>query len=154
MIQIDRKLWIGDSKSPSQCLKVNTECVLNVAQDLPILISWPIVEYAQVGLIDGPGNPIGLYHAAILTLMSLQKKGVTLVCCHDGGRSLAIGIMYLNLIYPSGTSSSYTNGCGWDGWINILSKRIKEELPKVHEIHKEIFDKIQWRFLSSIIGMD
>ena len=154
MIKVDDKLWIGGSSTKLDDLSdEGIKSVLNVAQDLQGKVGWPDIEYMQIGLIDGPGNKLAIYHSAVMALATLQSKSNTLVFCHDGGRSLAICIMYLNLIHPSGTASTYIGGCGWDGWMRILEERCKG-LPKVHQAHKAVFDKMNWRFLSEVIGKD
>lgn len=146
MTKLTENIWIGCSADEWHVKSHldKTDAVLNVAHDLQPTRGWlDGVEYMHVGLIDGPGNSTAAYCAAVLALVSLIKKGKrVLVCCHDGGRSLAVSIMYLHL----------TNGRGWDGWLTLLRERIDGELPVSHEAHKAAFDKMNWRLLTSVQG--
>jgi len=94
----------------------------------------------QVGLIDGPGNPIAAYHAAVLALATLIKRGRALVYCHTGGRSLAVAVMYLNC------SAHWRK---WEDWMQLLNERIEVDLPVPHDAHRAAFDKINWDNLAA-----
>jgi hypothetical protein len=143
MIKLTDNLWIGDSADEVYADLVDIGAVLNVAQDLQGTRGWMDgVEYMQVGLIDGPGNVPAAYHAAVLALAALLKRNRTLVCCHTGGRALAVSLMWLHL----------TSGRGWDSWLAILCERVEGELPIPHEAHKEAFNRMNWRLLSSVLG--
>ena len=146
MIKVAENVWIGNSHDESQsnlqALKITG--VLNVAQDLHSTRGWLHgIEYCQVGLIDGPGNLLSAYCAAALALDVLARRRPTLVCCHSAGRSLAVAIMYLNLV-------TYR---GWDEWLEILHERIDCPLPQVHSAHKEAFGKINWKSLGKDMGI-
>ena len=139
-------LWIGDSGDESHAdlgfWKVRA--ILNVAQDMPPTRGWPDVEYSHVGLIDGPGNSLAAYHAAVLVLEALLKRGRTLVCCHTGGRALAVALMHLHL----------TGGRGWDERLALLRERADRDLLDPHEAHKTAFNKMNWRLLASATGIE
>lgn len=147
MIKLDDGLWIGAAVGPEygNLKALGIGAILNSAQDLQSIIGWENgVEYMQVGLIDGPGNPTGLYYAAVLALDTLLKRHKNvLVCCHEGGRSLATAVMYLQ-------ATTFTHG--WDGWISILRERVDVDLPTPHPAHREAFDKMNWRLLKSALG--
>lgn len=100
-------------------------------------------EYMHVGLVDGPGNPLAAYHAAVLALAVLVRRGKynVLVCDHDGGRALAVVIMYL---YLMGAIPS------WDEAIERLRAKEKE-LPKVHDIHRKAFFQMDWGMLTRVL---
>lgn len=115
--------------------------VLNVAHDLRGKVGWPDVVYMQVGLIDGPGNTHAAYCAAALALHALQERGPTMVFCHNGGRSLAVVLMYLNLLSPH----------RWDDLLAILKERIDVKLPEVNEAHITAFNQIDWEKLIQAI---
>jgi hypothetical protein len=139
VIRLTDTIWIGDSAD--SILRVNA--VLNVAQDLRGAVGWPDVEYMQVGLIDGPGNPLTTYYAAVLALSTLVKRHRrTLVCCHTGGRSLAVAMMYLNT----------TAGHDWEGLLGLLRERVDVGLPVPHGAHKVAFGMIDWKLLARIGG--
>lgn len=145
MIQVDAGLWVGDSHDGDRADEsdVSFGAVLCVAQDLEGLVGWGLgIEYMQVGLIDGPGNVMAAYHAAVLALVVLMRRHeVVLVYCHTGGRALAVAIMYLCL----------TGWRGWGWWENALREN-NDDLPQVHEAHRAAFDKINWRLLNNAMG--
>ena len=120
------------------------DAILNVAHDLQATRGWMHgIEYAQIGLIDGPGNPLAAYCAAILALETLRKRhDQVLVCCHAGSRSFAVVLMYLNLISRN----------GWDGCLDILRERVDWTFPVPHPAHRAAFERLNWRWLDSIIG--
>lgn len=161
MIKINDNIWIGtsDNANWTDLDALGISAVLNVARDLKIKRNWGGVEYTQVGLLDGPGNRLSAYYAAILVLhclirdrIDLEKESKVMVFDHDGSRALVVVVMYLNLIYPSGTATSWIGGIGWDGWIRKLERRVAPDLlPRPHEVHKEVFDEIDWQLLSELI---
>lgn len=138
----DNGLWIGNSADGKNLGVLRVSAILNVAQDLRGTVGWPDVEYMQVGLIDGPGNPLCTYSAAVLALASLLGRRRTLVCCHSGGRSLAVCVMYLETL----------SRIGWDNRITLLQERVNIELPKPHLAHKAAFEAMNWRVLSKLAG--
>lgn len=143
MIRLTDNLWIGTSDDEKKVSHDRITAVLNVAHDMTGTHGWADgIEYMQVGLIDGPGNPIAAYHAAVFALVTLLKRHDTLACCHTGGRAMAVALMYLHL----------TGGRGWDGRIELLKERVEDELPVPHEAHKEAFHKMNWRLLTAALG--
>ena len=144
MTKLTSKLYIGDSADESHA-DLDTEdirSVLNVAQDLQPTRGWRSgVEYMQVGLIDGPGNPPSAYCAAVLALGTLLRHGRTLVVCHTGSRSLAVAVMYL----------ATTVKRSWGEWINLLRERVDADLPVVHQEHAVAMEKINWRLLADLL---
>lgn len=152
MIEMADGLWAGDSDDEQEVAKgdgvVAFDSVLCVAQDMDGHTRWSRgVEYAQVGLIDGPGNPLAAYHAAVLTLAVLLRRGTTLVCCHDGGRSLAVVITYLYLV---------GEGPSWDEAIERAAAKARTAepgtlLPVVHEAHKHAFYLMDWTMLERVL---
>lgn len=149
MIQLVKGIWIGDSadEAVADLSAPGITAILNVAQDLQCTRGWlHEVEYAQVGLIDGPGNEVGAYSAAVITLDYLTKRHKNvLVCCHTGGRALAVTIMYINMV----------SGCwrGWVDWIALLTERIDDTLPMVNNIHVIAFSKLNWDAMVKIAGV-
>ena len=144
MIQLGERLWIGDSDDErhADLDEVGVGAVLNVAQDLHGVRGWMNgVEYAQVGLIDGPGNPPSAYYAAVAALGTLVRRWRTLVVCHTGSRALAVALMYLN-VHPRR---------GWDDLLALVRERVDGELPVPHEAHRAAFDKLNWRVLVSAL---
>lgn len=156
MIQLTETIWIGNSEDE---MSVDVDDfgiggILNVAQDLHGTRGWGNgVEYMQVGLIDGPGNTIRLYCAVVLGLAALiERCKRVLVCCHDGGRSLAAALMYLNLVGgqwrpdPTGWSHWPT----WEERLGVICDTVSVDLPTVHKAHIEAFSKIPWGLLEVI----
>lgn len=138
MIRLSDRLWVGDSSVTAREVRTHKiKALLNVAQDLRGEMGWPDTEYMQVGLIDGPGNPIQVYCAAALSLWTLAKRHRTLVFCHTGGRSLAVAVMYMNV----------AAGHSWDGIMSLLAESVDTELPVPHEAHMAAFDKMDWQLL-------
>lgn len=159
MIRIDEKVWIGNSDDG--CLKLDSSggthdkisAVLNVAQDLKGRVYWPTVEYAQVGLIDGPGNEVVAYSAAIATLVTLTRRhdGV-LVYDHSGGRALAVVIMYLSLIEGKVAERiDFLRRRSWDELMVVVGARSNKKLPRPHPAHREAFYKIPFSALEIIL---
>lgn len=149
MIKLSDKVWIGNSLDGAgydfEFDKI--KAILNVAQDLQGLVGWPDgFEYAQVGLIDGPGNEMTAYCAAILCLKTLlQRHDSVLVYDHDGGRAMVVALMYLNLtggqLRPDPMAWSH-----WPTWSErvVLSCPRCAGLPMVHSAHVTAFNKMPW----------
>ncbi len=138
VLKITDRLWVGDSRDERTA---KMDAVLNVAKDLRPTRGWPVVEYYHVGLVDGPGNRLSTYCAAVMVLsaMSDDDKHV-LVCCHDGrSRSMAVAMMYLGMEWAA----------EWDGIVAQLSERF-DDLPEPHEAHKAAFDRINFGALKSL----
>lgn len=142
MIQLANRLWIGDSAVTGRDLMAEgVGAVLNVAQDLRGYVGWPDVEYMQVGLVDGPGNPLSSYYAAVLALGSLLKRHGALVFCHTGSRSVVVAAMYVNVGMC----------CTWDRMVTMLSEKVDEDLPTPHEAHIKAFGEMDWKQLRKIL---
>lgn len=99
MTQITDRLYIG-SKDDQPYSKFT--CVLNLAPDLYVLIHEKL-EYAQIGLIDGPGNHVGTIAAAVLVLRQLlDRHELVVLVCHGGtGRSGLVAALYLSVRYET-----------------------------------------------------
>lgn len=146
MIHLIDKVWIGTADlalDGRNMGPLGITALLNVANDLKGNVGWPVIEYAQVGLMDGPGNPLTSYIAAALTLDSLcRRHGNVLVCCHGGSRSMAVVIMYLNLHgFP-----------GWGAAYDLLRERVDIDLPVPHDAHIAAFNKIDWKSVQDIVN--
>lgn len=144
LIEVAKNIWVGDSQDEELIyIKPHlVECVLITAHDMESTSGYDDgVEYMQVGLVDGPGNLLATYHAAVLALVTLTRKGRVLVCDHDGGRSLAVVIMYLYLI---------GDGPSWDECVERLKAR-RGPLPFVHSIHKKAFSLMDWGMLHRVL---
>ena len=148
MIQVNDKLWIGNTIDEANLdfdVKGITG-ILMVAHDMQQLNRYRLtakseVEYMQVGLIDGPGNTMMAYHAAVLALAAIIKRRQVMVCCHGMERSIAVVAMYLRL----------TQGRGWDWWVGKLCGMLDNDAPTIHEEHKLAFYKLNWRLLNTVI---
>lgn len=126
--------------------------ILNVAQDLRSTCGWAEVRYYHCGLVDGPGNPLSAYAAAVLTLHTILERGSCLVCCHDGGRAVAVAMMYL--ILKRGKVSAHPTFLNhWTSWGKMweeLSDKLGMPIPTPHEAHREAFERLP---LSLIEGL-
>lgn len=145
MIRLTDSIYIGDSSDEeyADLDYAGISAILNVAHDMESTRGWHSeLEYMQVGLIDGPGNHLSAYYAVILSLVALcSRHNRVLVCCHSGGRSLAVSLMYLHLVSRR----------GWDGSLEILRERCEVELPIPHEAHRVAFDKLDWKLLIKLV---
>lgn len=145
MIRLNDHIWIGGSgdEKQSELHPSGISAILNVAQDLEATRGWSNeIEYMQVGLLDGPGNPAVSYCAAILALHTLlQRHRGILVCCHEGGRSLAIVLMYMHA----------TSGRDWDDCLALLAERVNVDLPVPNDIHRDALDKLPWKLLKGML---
>ncbi len=152
MIKITDNIWIGNSDDEKKVIdyrrRGSVDGVLIVAQDMEPTNGWDGgVEYMHVGLVDGPGNMLATYHAAVLALMSLARRGKVLVCCHDGGRSLAVAVMYL---YLTG------DGPSWDECIDRMADTHRNEfglvcVPTPHDAHSRAFSLMDWGMLARVL---
>lgn len=140
MIQVADRLWVGDSHDAQTA---DVDCILNVAKDLRCFRGWPTHEYAQVGLVDGPGNGLGQYIAAAFTLHAMMQIGKrVLVHCHEGkSRSMAVALMYLHLY----------NSRGWNSNLTAIRERVDTNVPDPHDAHRVAFDRIEWTLLQYAI---
>lgn len=147
MTKITDHIWTGDSKDAEHAdlCKHGIGAILNVAHDLQCKRGWHDgIEYAQCGLVDGPGTTMASYHAAVLKLVGLIRGGrKTLVVDHvNGGRALMVVLCYLNLT---------DRRLGWDGWLKVIGE--KRDLPEGMpcEAHKSAFNRMNWRLLASVL---
>ena len=139
-------IWIGSA--PEEQLGIRREydigAILNVAQDLSSTRGWEHgIEAMHVGLIDGPGNELCAYYAAILALHALLKRHNTMICCHGGWRSLAVVMMYM----------SVTTGHTWDELLSMLRERTDYDLAEPSAVHRDVFNKLDRYLLKKLIGV-
>ncbi len=153
MITIDDKVLVGDSDDGHLEDDRDISAILNVAHDLGGKLCWPDVEYAQVGLIDGPGNEVVAYTAALLTLVTLTRRhDLVLVYDHSGSRALAIGIMYLSLVGGKVAERvDFMRRRGWEEIIGEIIARSSESLPRLHKAHVEAFNKVPFGILEALL---
>ena len=144
MTRLTDNIWIGDATAKIGNVRaVKIGAILNVAQDLRGISGWPDVEYMQVGLVDGPGNPITAYYTSVLALVTLLKRhDQVMVFCHSGSRSMAVILMYLRA----------STGMEWDDCLSMLRERVDIDLSDPHPVHKDMFTKIDWKLLASMLG--
>lgn len=172
LIELTDKVSVGDGDAEKDAARNKTfDSILVVAHDMDPTGTWNKVNryshqwlheaglgnvvdlggvrYSHVGLIDGPGNRLAMYHAAVLALAALAARGRTLVCCHDGGRSIAVAIMYLYLM---------GEGPHWDeAVIRMVNSRplgSKFPLALPHEIHKKAFTLMDWGMLTRVLSSE
>lgn len=129
--------------------------VLNVARDMDATrLCEDEIETAQVGLIDGPGNEITAYCAAVLTLCDLLKRHNVLICCHTGNsRSVVVAMMYLCLTESKRPQYQTLMSC-WTTWDTMLTRvRIQAEDPNInpHPAHRDAYEKIPYGVLSAFL---
>ena len=142
VIQVTDDLWIGNNHDVEYESLVDVNSVLNVASDMIIRRPVGNITYAHCGIVDGPGNLLATYHAAILMLHTLvSSRGATLVVDHDGTtRSVVISIMYLHSL----------RRMGWDHWLGVIQSKCKDDIS-LHTSHRTAFNRINWRLLSTVI---
>lgn len=168
-------IWVGDSDAAflEGERAGGISAVLNTAADLPpplvaiddegryrIWERWQGVEYAQVNLLDGPGNTTADYCAAVLTLASLvERHAQVLVYDHGGGRGLAVALMYLGLARgrrPAGGSGSAASSphC-WEPWSPLreyVRGKWGGDWPEVHEAHAAAYDKLPFAIMETLLA--
>ncbi len=145
-------IWVGNSgdERRTNMKELGIGAILNVAQDLVHEHNWmDELEVMHIGIIDGPGNEPVLYCAAVLGLRALLRRHNVLVCCHDGGRSVAVIIMYFAACHISGWPGDWQ--AGWNEWLGNLQKRATQQLPIPHLAHKAAFDKMKRSILTNLI---
>ena len=145
MIRVADNLWIGTAPDEERGDLRNIDAILNVAQDLQGTRGWNCgIVYAQVGLVDGPGNPLEVYAAAVLALHALLRHHSVMVCCHGGSRSAAVVVMHANLVSEGRRT--------WDEVAAILNERIDNDvLPKSHAAHRAAYDRMPWDWLRGVV---
>jgi hypothetical protein len=160
VIQLTDNLWIGgsDSAYARALIARNIGAVLCVAQDLRGCVGWPEVEFAQVGLVDGPGNEVADYCAAILALVALVRRyDAVLVVDHDGGRALAVSLIYLNLTLGQYRAHplAWSHWMTWDERLTATRGQMPMHypgiLPEVHPAHREAFARIPFGVLEALL---
>lgn len=163
MIKITDKIWVGnsDDEQAGPLTDYNITAILNVANDLQATCGWnDKIHYAQVGLIDGLGNPTYLYCAAILTLCALLEEHKVLVCCHTGSRAVVIVLMYLHLTGYFGLEPNtptimfdlFSVKVSWERRLEQLYNISGTSIIKLHDAHGKVFNEIDWRLLAKIKG--
>lgn len=158
MILLSDKLSLGNSSDEENAHKITgVTAILNVAVDMPRVQDSEDIEYAHVGLIDGPGNVIAAYSAAVLTLSMLLKRhenSHVLVCCHDGySRSLAVVLIYM--ILKAGRISSHPTfpnyWVSWDKAIEQVRIITGEDFAEPHSAHRDMFEKLPLGILEQLL---
>jgi hypothetical protein len=140
VIEVTDRIFVGCS-SDATCREHMFDVLLNVARDLQCVLGHDNgLEYAQVGLVDGPGNRPQAYCAAVLALADACRHKKTLVYDHNGSRAMAVAVMYLNAV----------SGRSWDDWIQIIGERVGR-IPEVHEAHKKAFENMKWGHLLGLL---
>jgi hypothetical protein len=154
-------LWAGNWNADN--VVNDGAAVFNVAVDLSPYLALARVrdweEYAHVGLIDGPGNTLATYCAAVLTLARLVNQyDQVFVCCHSGSRSLVVVTMYLTLAggrrRPNVNTWSY-----WPEWAGKYGEVTKQcnmvqpsvVLPEIHQAHIDAHNKMPWGLLEVLL---
>lgn len=145
MIKVADCIWIGNSADEARADLSKPESVgaiLNVARDLECTRGCSSnIDYNQVGLLDGPGNPLSSYVAAVMTLASLIRRDHrVLICCHTGMRSLAVVLMYLSMM----------TGRSWDDLLNLIRERVDHPISPPHPAHAAAHAKIDWKMVGKI----
>ncbi len=153
MIRLNEKILVGTSDDGH--LKDNPEvkAVLNVAHDLRGVKCWPRVEYAQVGLMDGPGNEVSTYCAALMALLSLERRyDRILVYDHSGSRALAVVIMYTALTEGKVAERvDFMRRRSWDEILLDLSSRAGKRLAEPNPEHRKAFYDLPYGILEALL---
>lgn len=150
MIEVYKNLWIGDSEDEKWIVRHRPpiDCVLVTAHDMVPTNDWKDkIEYMHVGIVDGPGNTLAIYHAAVLALSALARRREgckVLVCDHSGGRSLAVAVMYLYLL---------GEGPSWDEAIDRV-RATGKKVPAVHDVHREAFFEMDWSMITRVLSAE
>ncbi len=144
MTNVFPNIWLGNSRDMHEAdlRKHKVDAILNTAHDLECNRGWPDgVLYVKCGLVDGPGNTMAAYHAAVLMLCSIVTGGrKVLVSDHDAGsRACAVIIMAMHAM----------RRMGWEHWAKIIAEKTGREVA-VHLEHRKAFNRINWRLMSSV----
>ena len=147
MIKITDKIWLGSSHDAEHAdLKPDKiTAILSCVHDLEGKRGWTDgVEFAQCGLVDGPGNTMAAYHAAVLRLAAFVLGGrKTLVHDHHGmSQAVFAVICVLQLL---------EGRMGWDHWLNVIKDKQAILDGNPHEEHCKAFNRLNWRLLSSVL---
>lgn len=153
MICLNEKILVGVSDDGYLKDDPDVDAVLNVAHDLAGKVSWPCVEYAQVGLIDGPGNEVVTYCAALLALISLSRHySRVLVYDHSGSRALAVVIMYAALTEGKVAERvDFMRRRSWDEILLDLSSRAGKRLVEPNPEHRKAFYDLPFGILEALL---
>ncbi len=152
MIKITDNISIGGALDEQQGVLTEFGAILNVAQDLHGTRGWKEIEYAQVGLIDGPGNPPSAYISAVLMLHTLlcRHKRV-LVLCHGMRRSIVVVLIYLILKKGRTSDNPSLTFTNWTTWDTVLSElNLPSPIP-IHPAHREVFDALPLSLMEMMI---
>ena len=151
IIRVTDLVWIGESSDldPGAEDRIHPafqgiKVVFNCAADLDTHnLFGDVVEYVHLGLVDGPGNTMADYHAALLKLCGiLCKKQRVMVHDHEiGSRTVALVIMALHAMYRR----------GWDYWLGIIREKTNKSDLTPHLEHRKAFNRVNWRLVSSIL---
>ncbi len=145
MTRLTDYIWIGDSAdaASSDLNEPKIAVLFNCAHDLQCIRGWVHgVEYVHVGLVDGPGNSLATYTAALLRLCSvvLGKQRV-LVYDHDGGsRATALVIMCMHALHRR----------GWVHWLEWVRSKLDQQVAP-HDAHFHAFNAVNWRLVSQTL---
>ena len=160
MIQITDRIWIGSAYDEKNLLDIDSGVtgVLNVAFDLRSICSEANteIECMHIGLVDGPGNTIGSYCAAVLGLATLlDRHEQVMVVCHGGRtRSLAVVIMYM-ILKEGRKSEPSSTPARWRSWFSMLAEircRVGEQpLPDPPAAHMEASNAMPYGLLECMI---
>jgi hypothetical protein len=99
------------------------------------------IEYAHVGLVDGPGNGMADYHAALLKTCALMRRcDQVSIHDHDGSsRAAAVAIMALHAAHRR----------GWGHWLGIIREKVGDPEFEPHPVHRLAFNRINWRLVAT-----
>lgn len=147
MIEIVKDaIWIGNYDAEKWVTRHSPafDAVLVVAHDMVPTNDWKTgLEYMHVGIVDGPGNPLAVYHAAVLALVGLMKRHKrVLVCDHVGSRALVVCIMYLYLL---------GDGPSWDEHLERLTKQHGKDMLPINTIHRKAFFTMDWSMMTRVL---
>lgn len=143
MIKITDNLWVGNAIDEQ---RAKVDSILNVANDLHQTRGLPQgIKYHHIGLIDGPGNLMEDYYAAVLALVAMVKLGGNvIICCHEGkSRSMAVALMYVNLIRMD-------LWVDWRWHLGVIREKNDADIPEPHPAHMAMFDTLNWKLLKEI----
>jgi hypothetical protein len=146
MIFVSERVIVGNSRDEEglDLRPLGVGAILNVAFDLQGTRGCRQgVEYAQVGLVDGPGNHLETYCAAVLALAGLLRNHRrAMVCCHKGqSRSMTIAMMHANV----------TLRRTWEEVLAVFRERTGADLPAPHPAHAEAFARVDWDLLGRLV---
>jgi hypothetical protein len=82
-----------------------------------------------------------------------ERHNNTMVFCHDGSRSLAVVIMYL--ILRRGKTSEHPTFFNywtpWDTMLKELGYKAAQELPPIHNAHKQALDRLPLALMETLL---